>query len=229
MRNVGLRTLGGLAFGVAVGTFGMPACKVESIFTCADDMACVAEAGEGAICDLGTNYCQVPDMGCVDLYHWYERSADEYAGKCLEDTIPQGTGSGGATGGSGSSGGGATGGESTAADSTPATDDGMTTAPDPSTTSGPGDSGGTDSTGAAGTCDAQFGAATDYLLCVETADTCQFSVTVNMAASCNDVCTMFGGSCAGADANEAELCTSTVVTTCDDATFGDGICTCNKM
>ena len=72
-----------------------------------------------------------------------------------------------------------------------------------------------------------YGGATDYMLCMETADSCSFNTTIGMAMSCTDVCTSFGGTCVGAELNDVDLCTSTGAGTCDQADVSDIICVCS--
>lgn len=228
--GAGLRVAIALALGLSLGAATMPACSVTSIFTCADDESCIAEAGVGAVCDLETNYCQVPNPGCtVSGFEWYERSSDDLAGQCLEDTL-------GGTGGTGmvatSTGDSSTGGGSdttppgdSSDDGTPpgdSSDDGVMTT-DPGTDSG--DTGMMGSTGAAGMCDAVFGGIADYMLCEETPTECTFNATVNMMG-CESACASVGATCVGAQTNDMTGCTASGDTTCDDLTFGDGICTC---
>ncbi len=232
MRSVlggaGLRVALALTLGLSLGAATVPACAVTSIFTCADDAACVAEAGEGAVCDTASNYCQVPNANCtVSGFEWYDRSSDDLAGKCLEDTVVGGTGDTGTmptTDGSGS------GGDSSPADSSgdsspPADSSGGMDTNDPSTTSGPGDTGMMDSTGAAGVCDMVFGGVADYMLCNETPTECTFHANVD-SMGCDAACASVGATCVAAQFNDVVGCTSTGDTTCDDVTFGDGICTC---
>jgi hypothetical protein len=83
------------------------------------------------------------------------------------------------------------------------------------------------STGAAQDCDGVFGTAPAYMYCSEAPGTCSFVASLGMTSSCNDVCGMFGATCASADLNDVDPCTSSGVTTCDDATSNDAICTCN--
>ena len=78
-------------------------------------------------------------------------------------------------------------------------------------------------------CDATYGAAADYMLCEETKESCSFNVTIDMAMSCNDVCTSFGGTCTAAELNQKELCTSTEAGTCDQMDVGDLICVCTNI
>ena len=232
MRSVlggaGLRVAIALTLGLSLGAATVPACSVTSIFTCADDAACVAEAGEGAVCDLATNYCQVPNANCtVSGFEWYDRSSDDLAGKCLEDTVVGGTGGTGTmpTGTSDGSGSDSAPPSDSSGDSSPPSDSsgGMMTT-DPGTTSGPGDTG-MGSTGAAGVCDMIFGGIADYMLCNETATECTFNATVNMMG-CDSACASVGATCVAAQTNDMIGCTASGDTTCDDLTFGDGICTC---
>lgn len=226
-----------LWLGIVVGAAGGGVCNPVSIFACDTDEACIAEGGEGGQCEAN-NYCSFPDMGCPGtLRRWHDRASSDIAGKCVEGEIGNDTEgvdtegedtegdddddaedtSGGAddTMGVGSTGVTTMPDDTTgSADSTPMTDDGST--------------GSMMDTGAM-TCDEQFGAALDYMLCDEQPDSCQFNVTMNMMASCNDVCAMYGGMCTAADTNDADLCVSSGMSTCDDMASNNAICTCSKM
>ncbi len=235
-----LRTLllRGLAIGLLAGGSSAAVCNPVSIFACDTDEACVAEGGEGWTCETN-NYCTLPDMGCPLGRRWHDRAASDLAGKCVEDTI---AGTGGDDGGSGTGGSDSGGDMADEADgttsSTPgstssvttmpvgdSTDDGMAETDGGGTTMSMGSSGGMPTM----TCDEQYGGVEGYELCDEQPDTCAFNAVVNMMATCNDVCTANGGMCVGTQFNEAVLCESTGDATCDDMTFGDGICICDRM
>ena len=103
---------------VVAAAFG-PSCVVESIFTCGSDEDCVAEGGEGGVCESNIQ-CTFPDESCEEGKRWHERAVEELAGQCYDPT--QLGGSGSATegsSGSGSSGTGAASSGSTMAPTTP--------------------------------------------------------------------------------------------------------------
>lgn len=235
---LGANLLRGLALGLLAAGSGGSLCNPVSIFACDTDESCVAEGGEGGLCE-SNNYCTFPDAGCPEGKRWHDRASSDLAGTCFGDA--GGTGSGGdGSGGSGSTDGGGSGSDGVA-------DDDSTSSPMPGSdaTSTPADDGeddampGTeegdtasmdDSTGSmpAMTCDEQYSAAEGYELCAEMPDSCAFVALGNTTASCDDICGMFGGTCLGADGNEEVLCTSTVTLTCDEIGFNDAICTCDR-
>lgn len=217
------------ALGLGLGLLSAgPGCKVQSIFTCVDNSNC-EQHGEGGVCEANS-FCTFPDASCPTGRRWHDRAGD-LGGECFE--VDGGSGSGSGDAGSGSS------------DDASADDDGpgsstapMTTAdsssgepPDPSTGPGPSDGssgGGSGSTGAAGACDAQYGGATDYMFCDETADSCTFSTTIAMMMSCAEVCTSFAGTCITAYDNDVDLCTAGAEVGCDAAATTDTLCVCSN-
>jgi hypothetical protein len=211
----------GLVFGVLLGA----SCnyKVESVFTCLTDEDCVAEGGEGGVCEPN-NLCTFPDAECPTGKRWHDRAA-ELAGKCYDpadiaDTTSAGTASGSGSGSSSESGSSSTGPDTT---TLPADDSGSSSGtPPPMTDSG------SSSGGMPGMCDGLFGAAPGYMLCEETDTTCSFTATLAMT-SCDAMCMMFGATCTATFTNTAPDCASIdVETTCDDATANDQICVCAK-
>ncbi|MBL4687912.1 MAG: hypothetical protein JKY37_25200 [Nannocystaceae bacterium] len=228
----------GLALGLLAGGSAAPVCNPVSIFACDTDESCVAEGGEGGECE-SNSYCSFPDTDCPSTRRWHDRASSDLAGDCVGDELA-GTGD---DGGSGTQGSGSTGG-ATADDadgstsSTPGSTSAVTTVPaGDSTDDGPAETDGGGSTSATGgsggmatmTCDEQYGAVAGYELCDEQPDTCSFNaLTMRMTINCNDVCASAGGMCLGTDFNEDPTCTATGETTCDDMSFGDGICTCDR-
>ncbi|MBV1859512.1 MAG: hypothetical protein KUG77_13955, partial [Nannocystaceae bacterium] len=95
------------------------------------------------------------------------------------------------------------------------------------TTGDPTSGGSSSGTGATASCDETYGAAADYVLCDEAADSCRFGVTVTMMP-CNAICEAYGGTCMGAQLNEDPVCTSTGDITCDDMTSNTVICVCSR-
>lgn len=206
----------GLLLGTAVGS----ACVVESIFACAEDDNCIAEGGEGGMCEAN-NLCTFPDASCASGKRWYSRSG-ELADDCFDPSQLGGTGSGTGGSGSGESGSTGPGGVSTSqpGDSTgePGTDDGPPATDDGASSSG----------GAGATCDEIFGGVPDYELCNETSDSCRFNVTLNMS-SCADLCAMFGSMmCVTAFANDASDCASQNAEVACTEVANDNICECAK-
>jgi hypothetical protein len=191
--------------------------------------------GMEGICEANS-YCSFPDLECPSQRRWHDRATESLAGNCLDpaaDTL------GGSATDSDTDpmGGSSSGEEEDSGDSAP-----MTSTTEPDSTSGAdpsgdptGDPSGDPSTGTPGTssgtgasaCDDVYGAAPDYMLCEEMADSCSFNVTIDMAMSCNDVCTTYGGTCVGAELNDVELCTSTGAGTCDQMDVGNLICVCS--
>lgn len=209
----------GLALGVGIGA----SCKVESVFTCLADEDCVAEGGEGGVCEPN-NLCTFPDVACPTGKRWHDRAA-ELAGKCYDPSdLGGGTDSVAGTAGSSSGGSEAGSGSTSAEGSTTLPGEGSSSGgPPPATDTSTGSSGGMPAS-----CDDVFGAATDYLLCEETETTCSFNVTLAMV-SCDALCMMYGSTCVEAFTNTASDCASIdVATTCDDATANDSICVCAK-
>ena len=215
-----------LGLGVSLGfAIGGSSCNAQSDLPCQNDEQCL-ERGEGGQCEFN-NFCSFPDEMCETGRRWDGRAPDSIAGKCYEPgtggTATDTDASGTDTDDSG------TDTADTTADPTTGPDPSTTTTtgePDPSTTTG--EPGTSTTSGAAMTCGEQYGAAMDYMLCVEEPDSCAFNVTVGMAASCNDVCTMYGGECIEAQLNETDLCVSTGAGTCDQMDFDDVICVCSR-
>ena len=202
---------------VVAAAFG-PSCVVESIFTCGSDEDCVAEGGEGGVCESNIQ-CTFPDESCEEGKRWHERAVEELAGQCYDPT--QLGGSGSATegsSGSGSSGTGAASSGSTAAGDDVA-DDGSDDAPMTSA----------ESSGEppASDCDAQFGSANGYELCQETDMACVFNAVLDQS-TCDDLCMSFGTTCVTAFNNEAGDCASAAdEAPCSEAA-NDQICACAK-
>jgi hypothetical protein len=202
-------------------------CKVQSIFTCVDDTNCQSH-GEGGVCEANS-FCTFPDAECTTGKRWHDRAGD-LAGECFEVDGGSGSGSDG-SGGSGSSDDAPA--EESGSDSTPVTTAGSSSGepPDPSTGPAAEDSssgGGSGSTGAPGMCDAQYGAATDYMFCEETVDSCTFVTTTAMAMTCTAVCTSFGGTCVTGHSNDVEPCTPVAEVGCEDMASNDMICVCSN-
>lgn len=183
------------------------------------------------------NFCTFPDTMCETGRRWDDRAPDSIAGQCYEPGAASGT-DGSDTDTDTDAGGSSTGEDPTTGspttadpttDSTTTTDptNGTTTGPEPMTSSTSG-ADGTTTGGPAQTCDEQYGAATDYMLCEELPDSCAFSVTIGMAESCNDVCTSFGGECIEVQLNDVDLCVSTGAGTCDQMDINDLICVCSR-
>lgn len=219
-------TVGLGAFGIAAGG---ASCNPVSDFQCSTTEDCIAQ-GEGGICEAN-NFCTFPDMACPSGKRWHDR-ASSLAGMCFGEGTATATDTDDPTMGTGGSSGDPTTGDPTIGGSSSTTDapttgdptTGDPTTGDPSTTGGDSSS----DTGAAATCDEMYGGATDYMLCEEAADSCRFNVTTAMAASCDMVCQSFGGTCVGAQLNEADPCTSTGDTTCDDGGNNDLMCICSR-
>ncbi len=220
-------TVGLGCFGLAAGGAG---CNPVSDFQCSTDENCIAE-GAGGVCEANS-FCSFPDAECPTGRRWHDR-ASSLAGMCLGDEggATDTDDSAGSSDGSGTTEDPTTGLDPSTSSSTsgnplttgdPTTGD--PTTGDPTTGDPTGSSSGT---GAVAPCDETYGAAADYMLCEETADSCSFNVTAAMM-SCNAVCEGFGGMCLGAQFNEGDLCTSTGDNTCDDATSNDLICTCSR-
>jgi hypothetical protein len=218
-----------LGFGAGLLAAGAPACKVQSIFTCIDDMGC-QEHGEGGVCEPNS-FCTFPDAECPTGKRWHDRAGD-LGGECFE--VDTGTGSGTAgTAGSGSSDDAPADDDGSGSDSNPVTTAGSSSGEPPDPSTGPGDEGttgggGGSSTGAEGMCAAQYGAAIDFMLCDEQPDSCTFTTTTMMAMSCTAVCTGLGGTCITAHTNDVELCTPVMEITCDDMASNDQICVCSN-
>lgn len=86
------------------------------------------------------------------------------------------------------------------------------------------------SSGSAASCDELYGAAPDYILCMETDTECHFNATTN--GNCNDMCAMFMGTCVAAFDNpnsagqECDIIEPNT-DTCD-TNRGTEICACSK-
>jgi hypothetical protein len=221
--RAGVASLFGL--GLALGVLAGASCKVESVFTCLTSEDCVAEGGEGGVCEPNS-LCTFPDMACPSGKRWHDRAA-ELAGKCYDpadlggetDSVAgtdteatAGTaGSSGSEGGSSSEGGGST--TLPADDSSP----GPPPATDGSSSSG----------GMAATCDEIFGTAAGYVLCEDNADNCSFNVMLGMT-SCDALCMSFGSTCIEGFTNSATGCVTDGALACDDATTTESVCRCAK-
>lgn len=211
----------GLALGVLVGA----SCNldVQSVFTCLTNEDCIAEGGEGGVCEPN-NLCTFPDASCDLGKRWHDRASD-LAGKCY---MPSDIG--GATdsaAGSGTASNESTdGGESTTGGATtlPSDDtaDGSSSGTPPAT-----DDGGSSSGGLGAACDDLFGTAPSYMLCEETADGCSFNVMLEMT-SCDALCMSFGSTCIEAFTNPETGCTTDGALPCDDATTNESVCRCAK-
>lgn len=96
---------------------------------------------------------------------------------------------------------------------------------------GVGGVGGTGAGGAGGgppaSCDAQYLLAYGYQYCSETTASCTFRVITAQAASCDDVCSMFGGECLGAFDN-GQPCQVLGPVSCSYDMFGDIMCECSR-
>ena len=226
--------LRGLALGVLAGGSSAAVCNPVSGFGCSTDEACIAEAGQGAVCESNA-YCSVPDETCVDGRRWDDRAPSEIANHCLERVA----GTGGTQGGSVSSGGSS----SSSSGSSSSSDDGTTTGSADTTTSGAADtaspttsSGDGTSTGAGSSsggtslmsCDNQYGDVSGYELCDEQPDSCSFRAVGMGVESCDEICETFGGTCISVASNGADLCVPTGDRTCDFNEFNDAICTCDR-
>ncbi|MCH9680164.1 MAG: hypothetical protein K0V04_01920 [Deltaproteobacteria bacterium] len=214
----------GLAAGLSLVGGGL-ACSVQSIFTCSTNEDCVEEGGDGGQCQAN-NQCTFPDLSCESGQRWHDRAIEALAGTCFDPTDVGGTATGGGSGSSGGASSGGTGGGATSMGSTslPGND---TSDPDSSDGPPPMTDDGT-STGAMGTCDEIFGGVADYELCLETAESCQFNVTLNQT-TCDDLCGMFGSMmCITAFTNSAGDCASMEGAVPCSEVANDNICECAK-
>ncbi len=222
-----MRLMRSVAIGLALGVFAFNAsgagCNPVSDFQCVTDEDCIGQ-GMGGLCE-SNSFCTFPDASCPSGKRWHDRAADPLAGKCFDDSLPLDTDTDTDTMPSESS---STTEEpedmtsSTTADVESATSTGeMTT--DPTN----GSSSGGSETAPSGACVRTYGEAEGFMLCDEQADSCSFNATLNMVMSCNDVCAVFGGTCVGAELNDADLCTSTGAGACDQADANDLICICS--
>lgn len=218
--------------GVTFGSLGS-ICNPVSIYACSTDDDC-SSLGRDGRCESNLA-CSFPDAQCPTGRRWHRR-ADDVAGQCLD------SGHAGSDGGSAGDDGSAleTGSSGFSEPSTEDTGgDGTTAALESSDTGSP-ETGGVSSestssttaasseTGMAPTCDELYGSALEYQRCSEEPTSCSFNVRVDMTASCNQVCGMFGRVCLTADLNESEICVSVGEVSCDDMSFVDGICTCTR-
>lgn len=192
-------------------------CNPQSVFACSTDEACM-EQGEGGRCEEN-NACSFPDPECPEGRRWHDRAAIEAAGMCWGEDGDE-TGDGGESTGAPSS--------TTSTTSQTSTTGGSTTTSSDDDTA-PGDDTTDESTSSPpASCDEQYGDVADYMLCEETAESCSFNATLGMTISCDDVCSMFGGSCIEALLNEDDLCVSTGPTDCGAADVADNICVCTR-
>ena len=245
-----MRTIRLLTATLGLGALGLlwgAGCSVESDFQCSTDENCIAEGGEGGVCE-SNSFCTFPDAACTSGKRWHER-ASSLAGICFGEegmssatTVASGTDgetdpttAGASTTdptGASTDPGTSSMGETTDPTADPKTDPTAdpTTDPtsDPTTTDPTTGDGDTSTGGAAMSCDEQYGGATDYQLCVEADDSCSFNTTTAAMMNCTQVCEGLGGTCLGAQLNEADLCTANGDTTCDDAGNMDLICTCSR-
>lgn len=221
----------GLFLGLLAAGSSGAACNPQSDFACSTTEDCVGEAGAGALCEANA-FCSLPDLECMATgRRWHDR-AGPLAGECVEPGQTSGTATDTDTD---------TDTDASTSDTTNSTTTmttTMTTATTmTATTMAPtmtaGDTTGMDtSTGgdtmAAMTCDEQYGTAAGYELCEELPDSCSFNAELMMVNSCDDICTMFGGTCVAANLNDMVACESTGATTCDDAASGSNICVCDR-
>jgi hypothetical protein len=216
-------TLGLGGFGILAGG---ASCNPVSDFQCSTNEDCEGE-GAGGICE-SNNFCTFPDAECSTGKRWHDR-ASSLAGMCFGDAAGTDTD---VTPGSSSTGDPTTGSAETSTGAGVTTDPlttGDPTTGDPMTSStGTPTSGGSSTGGMPASCDDTYGAATDYMLCEETEEFCRFNVTAAMAATCTMICESFGGMCLGAEFNEAELCTPTDDSNCEDMSANDLICNCSR-
>jgi hypothetical protein len=78
-------------------------------------------------------------------------------------------------------------------------------------------------------CDTTFGSATMYMLCAQTATTCEIALSSPAARSCTDICTSFGRTCSGQWDNNATAvnCTHVTMESCA-ITHQTSICICSR-
>lgn len=75
-------------------------------------------------------------------------------------------------------------------------------------------------------CDEQFGASTGYVLCIETADSCEFFHLAAVAEACSAVCAAYGSTCLTSfNATEGTECTREEEAPCE-TTRQSQICVC---
>lgn len=218
----------GLGLGLGLGMLLGASCNlnVESVFTCLTNEDCVAEGGEGGVCEPN-NLCTFPDMTCPAGKRWHDRAA-ELAGKCYDPADLGGATETGAASGTGGSGSGSEEGSSSSgggATTVPADDtaDGSSSGLPPATDDG----GSSSSGGMAATCDSIFGTAAGYMLCEETPDNCSFNVMLAMT-SCDALCMSFGSTCIEGFTNAMSGCVTDGALACDDATTNESVCRCAK-
>jgi hypothetical protein len=196
-------------------------CNPQSVFACSTDEDCLGQ-GEGGVCEAN-NMCSFPDLRCPSGRRWHDRAPSEMAGECLGgDTGADETEGDDESGDSGTS--------DPSTTTTTSTTDASASSPDDDASASADDAadGDESSTGMVPSCDEQYGGAPDYLLCEETPESCSFNATIANTISCNDVCSMFGGTCIEAHLNEEDLCLSTGPASCDQNDFNDGICVCTR-
>lgn len=215
---------------VGLGGFGIAAgganCNPVSDFQCSTTEDCIAQ-GEGGICEANS-FCTFPDAACPSGKRWHDR-ASSLAGMCFGEGTGTATDTDDPTmGTSGTTEDPTTGVDPSTSSTTNDPTTGDPTTGDPTTGDPPTSGGSSSGTGASATCDEMYGAATDYMLCEEAADSCSFNVTTAMAANCTMVCESFGGTCVGAQLNDTDACVSTGDSTCDDMTLTDLICVCSR-
>lgn len=229
-----MRLLRILTVTVGLGCFGLAAggagCNPVSDFQCSTSEDCIAE-GAGGVCEANS-FCSFPDAECPTGKRWHDR-ASSLSGMCFGEE-------GGATDTDDSA--GSSSGSSTTQDPTTGLDPSTSssTSGDPTTDPTTGDpttgdpttgdsttSGSSSGTSAMAPCDETYGAAADYMLCEEAADSCRFAVTVSMMP-CTTICESFGGMCVGAQLNEKPVCTSTGDITCEDMSSNTVICICSR-
>lgn len=226
-----MRVLRTVALGGLLGFFAFNAsgagCSPQSDFQCLTNEDCIGQ-GAGGLCEPNS-FCSFPDASCIGtMRRWDDRAAESLAGDCVDPGMATATD----TDTDGSSESSSTTeepeeeeGSSTTMSVEPVSSSGeeMTTDPTGEMTS----TGGNTSTGAAGACDMMYGGAEGYMFCEELADGCRFVAALNMAMACNDVCAAFGGTCNGAELNDADPCTSSGAGTCEQADVTDIICICS--
>ncbi|HLU66563.1 MAG TPA: hypothetical protein VKZ63_09825 [Kofleriaceae bacterium] len=78
------------------------------------------------------------------------------------------------------------------------------------------------------TCDEQFGAALDYVLCAEAPTTCAFYNRAEMGTTCNDICAAHGAECVSThDATAGAECTHETEEDCT-VLHQSQICVCTR-
>ena len=97
---------------------------------------------------------------------------------------------------------------------------------------GAGDGGGTADAGGDGgplaTCDEQFGAALEYMLCAEEPTSCEFFVRTEVGTACMDICPVYGAECVNSfDATMGTECTRETEDACT-VVHQSQICICSR-